>query len=433
MNLEEVKKLNIPKTPGSYQFYDQAGKVLYVGKASNLRSRVFSYWQKSANHSPAKYSMMKQIERVKWIETESEIEALLLEGNLIKRLQPQYNVDRRDDKRPLYIKIDTYAEIPSVTTTRKLDKTGKYFGPYTSVAAVKETLKAVRKIWPYCTQKKISDKPCFYYQINRCLGICGGLVSRKEYQERVIRPIIMFLEGRKKEIIKEMTKEIRNWKLEIGKTDKFSPKYEKIAIKLNDAEFKLSNMKYVLEHTKIVSLGEKYATDVVELAKVLHLPKVPERIEGYDISNIFGSEAVGAMVVFNDGEPNKNEYRKFKIKLGQGLANDVRMLREVLERRFKNTWSLPDLIIVDGGKAQRNTATSVLKKYGLEIPILAVSKGSGLRSAKARDKIFWPGEKEALELPLASPALHVIKRVRDEAHRFAISYHRLLRKKRAFK
>jgi len=206
-------------------------------------------------------------------------------------------------------------------------------------------------------------------------------------------------------------------------------------------------LRKVLEQNNILSLIDKYAADVVELAKVLGLPKVPERIEGYDISNIFGRQAVGSMVVFQDGEPNKSEYRKFKIKLSEGEANDVRMLREVLARRFKHTspptpplirggekgegfWSMPDLIIVDGGKAQLNTAKTVLKKYKLDLQVIAVSKGKAMRSAQAPDKIYFPRESKPLELPLASPALHIIKRVRDEAHRFAINYHKLLRKKR---
>ena len=215
-----------------------------------------------------------------------------------------------------------------------------------------------------------------------------------------------------------------------------------------------------MEHTKILSVGEKYANDVVELAKVLGLPKVPERIEGYDISNIFGKEATGSMVVFKGGEPEKSEYRKFKIKIGpsfakasEGKAGDVQMLQEVLERRFKRVraeetefpignsvsekqkidWPLPDLIIVDGGKAQLNVAVRVLKKFNLDIPLIAISKGLGLRSALAPDKLFFPEEKKPLELPLASPALHLIKRVRDEAHRFAISYHRKLKRKKFIK
>ena len=241
--------------------------------------------------------------------------------------------------------------------------------------------------------------------------------------------------------------------------------YEKIKEESSYLKYQVKHMQHVLEHANILGLVDKYATDIVELAKVLGLPKTPDRIEGYDISNIFGREAVGSMVVFTDGEQDKSEYRKFKIKIGQGEASDVRMLREVLERRFfhstknsvipaeivtegrnplmaeengsrtksgmtrKEEWALPDLIIIDGGKPQLNVAAAVLKKHKLHIPLIAISKGNGLRSGIAPDKLFFPGEKKPLSLPLSSPALHLIKRVRDEAHRFAITYHRNLRSK----
>ena len=425
-----IKNLKLPSSPGSYQFKDKSGKIIYIGKAANLRNRIVSYWQKGANHTPAKYSMMKHIASVEWIETESEIEALFLEANLIKKYQPVYNVDLKDDKRFLYIKVSTEDEIPGVFATRKVGRSGKYFGPFTSARAVRETLKAIRKIWPYCTEKRVKDKPCFYAQIGRCTGVCAGFISIKEYRQKIIKPIILFLEGKKKKIIKNYELEIKDLSAQGG----LGADQEK---ELNGLKFRLLNIKKVLDHANILSIGEKYAADVVELAKILGLSRAPERIEGYDIANIFGHEAVGSMVVFKNGEPNKNEYRKFKIKAGQGGANDVGMLREILERRFKNNWPRPDLIIVDGGKAQLNAAVSVLKKLNLFKPgegdgvmILAISKGEGLRSARARDKIFFPGENRPLELSLASPALHIIKRVRDEAHRFAINYHRLLRKKK---
>jgi len=413
MNLDNVKKLKIPTKPGSYQFYDKKGKIIYIGKAANLKSRVLSYWQKSANHSPAKYSMMKQIEKIKWIETDTEIEALLLEANLIKKYKPPFNITMRDDKRYIYLKISLEDEVPGLFITRKIDRSGKYFGPFTSAYAVKETLKAIRKIWPYCNERKTKNKPCFYYQIGKCTGVCANIISRKEYLDKVIKSIIMFFEGKKNKLIK-------NYDLIIKKE-----KDEDIKNKL---KYELANMKHVLEHTNVIGLMDKYASDVVEIAKILGLSKVPLRIEGYDISNIFGREAVGSMVVFSEGEPDKNEYRKFKIKILEEKG-DVGMLKEVIERRFKNEWAMPDLIIVDGGKGQLNAALSVLKKIKFDIPAISVSKGEGLRSSIAPDKIFFPGEKNPLILPLSSPAMHLIKRVRDEAHRFAIKYHRELRRK----
>ena len=472
----EIKKLNIPKSPGCYLFKDKAGKIIYIGKAADLKSRVLSYWRASANHNGAKRAMIKEVAGVEWAETESEIEALLLEANLVKKYQPRYNVLLRDDKRFQYITVSTRDEIPGLFTARTIGASGRYFGPYTSGIAVRETLKAIRKIWPYCTERRVGKKPCFYAQVGRCCGVCGGELALKDYKEKIIKPITLFLEGKKSRIIRAMDAkkkrleqeikkfEIRNSKFEIpisplprrggpagparGGLEEPSTRREILENELKELKYLVLNMRNVLEHARILSIGEKYAADVVELAKTLGLKRVPQRIEGYDIANIFGREAVGAMVVFSGGEPDKNEYRKFKIRLGQGEADDTRMLREVLERRFKHTegapkalesalgapaWPKPDLIIVDGGKAQLNIAQKILKKQKLDISVLAVSKGAGLRSALAPDKIFFPGEKQALVLPLASPALHIIKRVRDEAHRFAIGYHKLLRKKKFLK
>jgi len=489
MTLENVKKLNVPTSPGSYQFYNRKGEIIYIGKAANLKSRVLSYWRKSANHTPAKFAMLKEITKIKWIETDSEIEALLLEMNLIKKYQPPYNISLRDDKRFSYIKISLEDEIPGVFITRKIDRAGRYFGPFTSSLSARETVRAIRKIFPYCTMRQAQKRPCFYYQIGRCLGICAGKISRQDYMKLVIKPLILFLEGKKGKIIKNYELRIKN----LEKSKNANPLIRRRNCKCGSGEldimnnantandppagganyandelanlkFQLKNMKNVLENTRVLSVGEKYANDVVELAKTLCLPKVPVRIEGYDIANIFGREAVGAMVVFSDGEPNKNEYRKFKIRIGQGQANDVGMLKEVMERRFRHgsaplikgaggmsgdgekynppsplyqggkreSWPMPDLIVVDGGKAQLNAALSVLKKNKLEIQLVAISKGLGLRSSNASDKLFFPGQAKPLELPLASPALHLIKRVRDEAHRFAIGYHRKLRSRAKF-
>ena len=445
MNLADIKNLNLPIAPGSYQFYNATGKIVYIGKAANLASRVLSYWQKSASLTPAKYSMLKRIVRIKWIETESEIEALLLEANLVKKYQPDYNVLLRDDKRFAYIKISLDDEIPGVFITRIIDKSGKYFGPFTSALAVRETLRVLRKIFPYCLERKIKERPCFYYQLGRCLGICAGKISREDYVRQVIRPLVMFLEGKKGRIIKNYELRIRNLEKVNKKLDSEGATYLENQKEIGELKYQLANMKQVLEGAKVIGVADKYANDVVELAKILGLPKIPERIEGYDIANIFGKEAAGSMVVFSGGESNKNEYRKFKIKIGQGQANDIGMLKEVLERRFKHTspqpspykgeggnWPLPDLIVIDGGKAQLNAAVRILKKRRLEIPLVAISKGLGLRSSVAPDKLFFPGEKKPLELPLASPALHLIKRVRDEAHRFAIGYHRRLRSRAEF-
>ncbi|MDP2736329.1 MAG: GIY-YIG nuclease family protein, partial [bacterium] len=402
MTLDNVKKLKIPTAPGCYQFYNIKGEIIYIGKAANLKSRVLSYWQKSASHTPAKYSMLKQIVKIKWIETESEIEALLLESNLIKKHQPQYNVTLRDDKRFSYIKISLEDEIPGVFLTRTVAKSGKYFGPFVSAQAARETIKVIRKIWPYCNMKKAQKRACFYYQIGRCLGICAGKITKKEYLKQVIKPIILFLQGKKNKIINNYELRITRLASMSGLRESRREKLEKNNKneanneELEKLKFELNNMKEILASSRVLSVGEKYVNDVIELAKMLRLSKIPERIEGYDIANILGKNATGSMVVFSGGEPDKNEYRKFKIKIGQGQANDTGMLREVLERRFNNDWPMPDLIIVDGGKAQLNAALRVIKKCKLVIPVIAISKGAGMRSAMAPDKLFFPGEKKPL-------------------------------------
>lgn len=464
MTLEDIKKMNIPKKPGCYQFLDRNGKLLYVGKAVDLKNRISSYFKKHTLHTPAKRSMVKQIADIKIIETESEIEALLLESNLIKKHQPPYNVVMRDDKRYQCIKI-TEDEYPRVVTTREIGKSGRYFGPFTSGTAVRETMKAIRKIFPYGGFITMPKNKVNEIKAKRYPELYGAPDNKKDYK-KVIKQIETFLEGNAKKIFKELEKEINKISFVLNKlgnnknrSDRFfanaqddktntvilskakNPKNiqekNELEERVASLKYRLLNMKNVLAHANVLSIYDKYATDVVELAKVLNLPKTPKRIEGYDISNIFGKEAVGSMVVFKNGEPDKNEYRKFKIKeqiaknrSQRAKGGDTNMLKEVLERRLNNDWPLPDLMIIDGGKGQLNAGLSILKKFGLDIPIISISKGEGLRSAKAPDKIFFPGEKEPLKLPLASPALHIIKRVRDEAHRFAISYHRLKRNKK---
>src|SRR3989339_169834 len=382
MTIKDIKKLNIPNKSGCYQFFDKDKKIIYVGKAVNLRNRIVSYWQKGTAHTSAKYAMLKKIYKIRWIETDSEIEALLLEANLIKKHQPQFNIVMRDDKRHVYIKVSTEEKWPRVFMVRNLEKSGKYFGPFVSTEAVIETLKVIRKIWPYRSCVHLPEKVCLYYRIGRCQGMCEDKISENDYQ-KIIKQIILFLEGKKQKVIKEMEKEIKSVETHGG------------ASLVNDArilKYQLINLNKVLAH-----------------------------------ANIFGNQAVGSMVVFAGGEPSKKDYRKFKIKIGQGKASDTGMLREVLERRLKrsdanvilneaerneeshsskggeilryaqndkNLWPDPDLIIIDGGKGQLNTVLSIFKKNKIDTPVLAVSKGAGLRSAMAPDKIFFPGEKK---------------------------------------
>ncbi len=436
MNMEDVKKLNIPENPGCYQYFDKDGNILYIGKAANLKKRVSSYWRESAKHTPAKESMLSKVAEIKLIEVDSEIEALLLESNLIKKYQPPYNIVLRDDKRHIYIKISD-DEFPRVITTRNIDKSGRYFGPFVSATAVKETIKIISRAWPYGKFITLPSNKANLQRSTRYPELYGAPTDKNEYL-KIIKEIEAFLEGRRKDIEKEAESRIRNYESLIAE-EKERQKIDELKEKIAKEKYYLLNMRKILAHSNILSVHDKYAADVVEMAKILNLPKTPQRIEGYDISNIFGQESVGSMVVFADGEPDKKEYRKFKIKNDEPetakrqRSDDTKMLKEVLERRFGNDWPLPDLIIIDGGKGQLNAGLSILKKLKMEIPILSVSKGEGLRSAIAPDKIFFPGQVLPLKLPLSSPALHVIKRVRDEAHRFAIGFHRDRKIKRMMK
>jgi excinuclease ABC subunit C len=363
----------------------------------------------------------------------------------------------RDDKRFAYIWISSADEVPGVFVVRQVNKPGQYFGPFVSGSAVKETVKVLRKIWPYCTTRKLAKQPCFYYQIGRCAGACGSIISREEYLARVIKPIITFLSGEKKKVIRNYELRIKELNKKIKKSA--SLERESLELELNQAVYELKNMQQVLENSRVLSTAEKFSTDTVELAKVLGLAKIPARIEGYDTSNIFGHQAVASMVTFVDGEADKSGYRKFKLQIppqadapraqqnsklktpfSDSKHGDVQFLQEVLTRRLAHAfptedkvseyWPLPDLMIIDGGKAQLNIALKMLKKYQVDLPVIAISKGGGLRSSIARDKIFISGLSAPIELSLNSPALHLVKRVRDESHRFAISFHRDLRSKK---
>jgi len=416
MNIEEVKKLNITTESGCYQFLNENSEILYIGKAVNLKKRVLSYFKKNALHTPAKKSMVSQINTIKIIKTDSEIEAFLLESNLIKKHQPKYNILMRDDKRFQYIKITT-DEFPRIITTRNIDKTGRYFGPFTSGLAVRETIKAIGKIFPYGKFATMPNNKANELKIKRYPELYNAPEEIDKYK-KTIKEIEIFLNGESKKITRMLEKEIK----ELSKNQKNKKEVSYL-------KYRLLRIKNVLAHANVLSIYDKYASDVIELAKTLELPKIPNRIEGYDIAHIFGQEMVGSMVVFTKGEPNKKEYRKFKIKDIKGKADDTKALKEIIKRRFNNDWDMPELIIIDGGKGQLNACLSILKKLKLTIPIISISKGEGLRSAKAPDKIFFPGEKKPLKLPLASPTLHLIKRVRDESHRFAITFHRNQRTK----
>jgi excinuclease ABC subunit C len=383
---------NLPETPGVYLMKDKNQKILYIGKAANLKRRVSSYFLKTQDLRIEE--LLKRVEKIDYLQTETAIEALILEANLIKKYQPPFNIKEKDDKSFLFIEI-TNEKFPRVLLVRKKDKiNGERFGPFTSASQLRESLKIIRKIFPFNTHppKEInSGKPCFDWQIGLCPGTCIGNITFKAYQ-KTIKNIRLFLSGKKATIIKNLEKEMKQ-----------------ASKKLN---FELANEK------KRQILALKHIQDVALISQTEILPKteIQKRIEGYDISNLGGKEAVGSMVVFINHLPAKKEYRLFKIKTVQN-TNDVLMLKEVLERRLKHFWPLPDLILVDGGKAQVNTIKKVIQNFHLKIPVIGIAKGPKRKNNQPIGKIP------------SFTSLQELIQVRNEAHRFAINYHRKLRNK----
>ena len=436
MEMSKIKeKLNkLPTEPGVYIFRDEAGKILYIGKATNLRSRVASYFRGTEirNHIEA---MMPKVADIKFIQTDSVLEALILESNLIKKHQPKYNIDLKDDKSFSYFVI-TREIFPRILILRKTDldvsqtskcqnvKTSvkkirdtkydiqytKIFGPFTSKKQMEIALKIIRKIFPFHSNRQETEKGCLDFQIGLCPGPYAGAISEKDYQKN-IRGIRMILAGKKKSLVKKLEKEMQA----LAKKHEF----EKAA--------DLRNKVFALNHIHDVALISK---DFNPLSRSLSQKEREDaektvRIEAYDISNISGQNAAGSMVVFSGSEPDKKEYRKFKIKTIKG-SDDVGMMREVLMRRFKNDWPMPDLILLDGGMGHLNMAEKLLhEELGLAVNIGAVAKGKERKKLDLRFKIY--GSKNEIKEILNDKDL--IKRIMDEAHRFAITYHRKLRRK----
>lgn len=410
--LESQVKI-LPQSPGVYFFQNQKGEVLYIGKANNLKNRVSSYFKGDLWRGPGIERMLKEATRVEGRETDSEIEALLLEAKLIKEYQPKYNVRLKDDKSFNVIRISWEEEEPRILLIRQknllLEKEkhpkSRFFGPYTAAGQLRQALKILRRIFPYCNltgnEKKRArkmERPCFYYSLGLCPGICVNKISIAEYRQ-IIKGLIDFLEGRKAKVILATKKEMEK---EAGKKE-----FEKAAL--------FRDRLFALEHLAEISrlrLGEDILAGVEEGIKV------PRLIEAYDISHIFGQHTVGALVTFRDGQEDKDSYRKFKIKTVEGI-DDIGSLTEVLRRRLEHPeWPLPDLMMMDGGLAQLNAAQKVLFNKGLKIPLLAVAKGPSRQKAEQ----FWHGPKILLNEK-------IIRRIMAEAHRFAVQYYRLSHRK----
>ena len=539
----------MPAKPGVYLFKDKEGKVIYVGKAANLNSRVRSYFGAPSNLSFKIQRLVSKIQDFEFLVTNSEQEALILECHMIKKYTPRYNVRLKDNKTFPYLKIDINEDWPGVYITRRVQKDGaRYFGPFASAGSVRKTLRLIKKIFPFRScSKRIEGKdkrPCLDYYIHRCLGPCIGAVEKQEYHD-VINQVILFLQGKQELILRELNARmkaaaqqlqferaalLRDQINAIGKVIEgqriaITLQGEKDVIGLAQNEkqayvelFSIRNNKLIsqdhfimegiqgespgqimtsfvkqyyasasyipplilLQHPvdepavlsewleqqrgsrvelqvpqrgakkKLVDTAAENAAQGLELAQAkemkvetissglqelknrLHLPKMPLRIECYDVSNIQGALAVGSMVVLEKGWPKPAHYRRFRIKTVVG-ADDYAMIQETLRRRFKRsltgegTWAIiPDLVLIDGGKGQLNAALEVRQELRLDsIPMVSL--------AKENEEVFIPGDPQPVYIAKDSPALHILQRARDEAHRFAISYHQKLRHKEVIK
>lgn len=397
---------------------DRGSRIIYIGKAANLRRRVSSYFSlrrgsgQARSHGARIQKLVNEIRSIDYKKTDSAIEALILEAYLIKKHLPTYNIRDKDDKSFLYVEV-TEDYYPRVLLVRGKEKSlGKRYGPFTSASSIREALKIIRRLFPYSTHTALeienAARPCFEYQIKLCPGTCAGEVSHRDYQKN-IRHVKLFLEGKKKRILQSLD---RDMKMASKKLD-----YERAG--------RLKRKIFSLKHIRDVAVIKRDDMLLLEEGST----RKSYRIEGYDISNISGTSAVGSMVVFEGDEPNKSEYRKFKIRTILG-SNDTAMLKEVLERRFRRIshsakkrndgsgWAHPDLILIDGGRGQVNAVRAVLQKLHLPIPIIGIAKGP------KRKKNEFIGR-----IP-KSTSENTLIHVRDEAHRFAISYHKLVRRRR---
>lgn len=585
--LKEKAKL-FPNEPGVYLFKNEVGKVLYVGKAKNLRARVTQYF--GVDTRPQIPYLMKDARDIDYFVVKTELESLYLENTLIKQYWPEYNIMLKDDKNYAFIKIDYTTEIPTIGYSRKIENSNpakvRYFGPYGSVQKIRQTLEAARRIFKYCTYEKVGKRPCFYYHLHRCPGVCFGAISLEEYTSN-FNKIVQFISGKTAETKREITQQMQsaskhkryevaaklrdqlqalsileqkqltqfaqkvNWdfvarysenntlcftllKVRDGKMidkenfvftntdmeesvlDPFLQLYyadtsdlpskifiesenfnkdlfeellnsrskKKIGVevpKIGDKQklidlAKLNSKEYLMKwQNSSAEYKDLLQKSLAELQVILGLPSIPKRIEGYDISNIQGTNPVGSMVVSIDGKAAKSEYKKFKINV-KNTPDDFTMMREMISRRLRHLspspnpshkgkgtvpssktdndaynpplskenkhtvilppldgegkggvtyWPTPDLIMIDGGKGQLGVAYEELQKADLNIPVIGL--------AKRIEEIFRPNNPEPIVLSHDNPVLHILQRLRDEAHRFAITFHRDLRSKSAVK
>ncbi len=542
MNVDFQSKLaHLPDSPGVYLFKNEHGDIIYIGKAAVLADRVRSYFQKGADHNPKTGLLVSHITDVETMVTRSDLEALILESNLVKRHKPPFNIVLRDDKQYPYVRLPIKDDFPRLSIVRRVQKDGAlYYGPYTPANALRETLKVIKHVFPLATCTididGTADRACIEFEIKRCMAPCTGNQSKEEYHQ-IVKQVRQFLEGRDLELLDDLRARMeaaaereefeeaarlrdRLFKIQrmlekqritqtsatdqdviglarqgsavdlqilfvrggllIGRKDFFWPQsadapdeelvrsaieqfYNKdgqpprevlVPTELEDAALiqqwlsdkrgesvRVRSPERGAKH-QLVLLAEENAAAAVadhlrdeerdrqageELKRWLRLERAPRRIEGFDISNTMGNQSVASMVVWEDGQMKKADYRRFKIQTVTG-ANDFASMNEVVRRRYgrEENLVLPDLILIDGGLGQLAAALEGLKEVGRQgLPILGLAKA---RSDK-EERIFLAGRKNPIVLRPQSPSTHLLQRIRDEAHRFAITFHRKLRGK----
>ena len=552
---DEIKRqvMLMPHSPGCYLYYDKHDEIIYIGKAKNLYNRVYSYFSTVKKLSPKLEVMVPQIEKIECIIVNTEVEALILENELIKKHKPKYNILLKDDKKYPYFLV-TKEAYPRIIVARKAKQNplvGKYYGPYTDIRAMHATLDIIQKIFPIkkCKRPKDKTRPCLYYDIGQCCAPCQKKITSQEYK-KMINNVELFLSGRRRELINnirfmmdmaskkseyEKALVYRNCIIDIEKTlerqnvifksestnydyigyvhsqdlicisilevrhgrlinkkdfefsqtiqdsadideilestireyyimlrDKDLPSKIILADKFEQAELYtkwltlrlMSRVEFEKASTKVdkemIALAQKNAQRNMEQLKLsqlnniqndynevgaylqekLHLTKFPHVIECYDISHIQGTNTVASGVYFENGQPKKSKYRHYKLQtIEKGEVDDFKSMKEILSRRFRRIKrgdiSAPDLIIIDGGKGQLSSVISVMEEFNLRLNIVSL--------AKKDEEVFLPKQSEPVILPRNSAALHLFQRVRDEAHRFAITFHRKLRSKEMLK
>ncbi|MEI8338460.1 excinuclease ABC subunit UvrC [bacterium] len=441
-NLKQ-KLAELPKSPGVYFHKNKSEEIIYVGKAANLRNRVRQYFQNSRVRDAKTDALVSEITDVDWMEVDSELEALFLEAEMIRRYMPQYNILLRDDKSMVYIRIDFNNDYPTVTTTRRpLDDGAKYYGPYLSALSVRQALKILRRIFPFATQKPIGQKRA---SLDYHLGLDPGLEEQKTSLQKYrgdLKKLISIIEGKRLTIIRELEKDMNK----AAKNHDF----EKATILRNQIySLKGLNRQVIFSDKEFQDISKDHAIN--ELVSLLGLKKPPYRIEGFDISHMQGSDVVASMVVFTNGVSNKAQYRKFKTRLEQN--NDFYNMQETLSRRLSvkniNAWGVPDLLLIDGGKGQLDAALKARDDQGQNhIPMIGLAKRQEQVIVHAQksnvvidEKILMNlgGYKTStkdyitINLPETSNLIKLLQRIRDESHRFAVSFHSVLKIKRQTK